>query len=300
MKRIDLFIIDGQNDFLASGKEPADWPTPEGGKPKMGALYVEGADKEALLVTEMLDRLNVKINKLHATLDKHQRMDCSHNVAWKGQDGKSPPPFTVISHNDVKEQKWVPRFSVGVWEGKVIPSYKWALNYTAALEARGRCPLCAWPPHCEIEGWGAAVYYPLQQAYMRWCEANGGWVDWISKGQWPWTEHYGAFLADVPDPTRHETQLNVGVINDAMEADIVVWCGWAGSHCLKWTVLDAINHFGTGSNDFIKKSVFLEDASAAVGDIPGAPFKFSEWRKEFLNEVSNRGGTITTTKEFLK
>lgn len=303
MKRVDLFIIDGQNDFCASGKEPSDWPTPQGGH-RRGALFVEGADKEALLVADMLRRLKVnshshKIAKIHATLDSHHKNDGSHNTSWKGADGSSPPPFTIVTPDDVDKQKWVPRFPIGVFEGKVMPSLEWAKKYTRALEKGGRCPLCLWPVHCEIGTWGSNVYHPLMQAYDEWCALTNGWIDWISKGQWPWTEHYSGLRADVVDPTRPETQLNVPVVQDAMEADIIVWGGWAGSHCLRWTALDAGNYFGPGSNAFMKKSVFLTDAAAAVPNVPGGP-DFSKWRSEFLDEVAQRGATVTTTKDFLK
>lgn len=300
MKRIDLFVIDGQNDFCASGNEPDGYPTPAGGKQR-GALFVEGADKEAALVGGMISRLQGRIAKIHATLDSHHRNDGSHNISWKGPDGASPPPFTIVTHQDVADQKWVPRFSIGLWEGKAIPSLQWALKYTKALETSGRCPLCLWPPHCQIGTWGQGIYHPLQKAYDEWCAATNQWIDFISKGHWPWTEHYSGLRADVPDPTRPETQMNVAVVQDAFEADQIAWTGWAGSHCLRWTALDAANYFGTtGENEFLKKSVFFEDASAAVPDIPGAPVKFSEWRREFLDEVSKRGATITTTDKFLK
>lgn len=303
-KRIDLFVIDGQNDFLASGTEPNDWPWPAGGR-RRGALFVENADKEGVLVANMIERLPRQINKIHASLDSHHHNDGSHNTAWKGPDGKNPPPFTIVTHEDVKNQKWVPRFAIGVFDGKAMPSYQWALKYTESLEKSGRSLLCLWPPHCEIGTWGQNIYHPLQKAYDKWCEANNGWIDFISKGHWVFTEHYSALRADVPDATRPETQMNTSVIEDAANADIILWTGWAGSHCLRWTALDAVNFFGAGSNDFIRKSVFFEDASAAVGDIPnpknipGIP-KFSEWRKEFLAEVKARGATITTTTEFLK
>jgi nicotinamidase-related amidase len=306
MKRVDLFVIDGENDFCASGNEPDSWPQPAGGK-RMGALFVPGADQEAVNVANMIKRLRDpkhigghKINKLHATLDSHHLNDGSHNTAWKGPDGSSPPPFTVVSHDDVRYQKWVPRFSIGVWDGKSISSLEWALNYTKALETQGRSPLILWPPHCLIQSWGCNVYHPLQEAFDDWCQATGAWVNWITKGQWPWTEHYSGLRADVPDSTQPATQLNAGVIQDAANADIIAWAGWAGSHCLRWTALDAINYFGTtGTNDFIKKCVFFEDASAAVADPPGGP-KFSEWRQQFLDEVSSRGATVTKTTEFLK
>lgn len=305
-KRIDLFVVDGQNDFCASGNEPNDYPTPFGGK-RRGSLYVEGADKEAAAVAAMINRLRGKggivkhkISKIHATLDSHQVNDGSHNNAWKDANGNSPPPFTVVTHEDVVAQKYVPRFSIGVVEGKTIPSYQWALKYTEELKKSGRTDLCLWPKHCEIGKWGSCVYQPLAEAYDQWCDDTNGWIDYIVKGSWPFTEHYSAMRADVPDSTIPETQMNVDAIQGAMQADIILWTGWAGSHCLRWTALDAANFFGTGENDFLKKSIFFEDASAAVGDIPGSPIKFSDWRKKFLDEVVSRGATVMKTTEFLK
>ena len=51
-KRVDLFVIDGQNDFCASGNEPNDWPWPAG-HPTIGALSVGGADQEAFNVSKI-------------------------------------------------------------------------------------------------------------------------------------------------------------------------------------------------------------------------------------------------------
>src|SRR5687767_10100820 len=132
-KRVDLFVIDGENDFCASGSEPLDWPWPVRGR-RRGSLFVEAADREAVKVPDMIKRLKIptgghKISKIHATLDAHHRNDGSHNISWKGPNGESPPPFTIVTHADVVQQKWVPRFGIAMWEGKAISSYQWAINY---------------------------------------------------------------------------------------------------------------------------------------------------------------------------
>lgn len=295
MQQVDLFVIDGQNDFCASGAEP------EG---RRGALYVEGADREAEAVAGLIRRLTdgcpgYRLRKIHATLDNHHRNDGSHHIAWMGPDGAPPPPFTVVTSADVAERRWVPRFETGIWEGREVSSYEWALHYTAALEETGRSPLTLWPVHCQIATWGSNVYEPLREAFDHWCDATAGWVDFLPKGQWVWTEHYSGLKADVPEPTRPETQLNTAVLEDAMQADLILWTGWAGSHCLRWTALDAANHFGPGENALLKKSIFFRDASAPVPDIPGAPFRFSDWRREFLEEMSRRGAVVTTIPEWL-
>ena len=308
--RIDLFVIDGQNDFCASGKEPTDWPWPFGGR-RQGSLFVEGADVEGQNVADMIMRLKDpaqrsghKLHKIWASLDSHHLMDCSHNVAWRMSNGDSPPPFTVVTHDDVDNDKYLPRFAVGVFDGVPMNSKQWALKYTAALEKAGRAVLCLWPVHCEIANWGSCTYHPLQMAFNDWCQTTAESIDYITKGEWRWSEHYSAMRADVPDPKRHDTQMNVHVVDAASKADKVLWTGWAGSHCLRWTAIDALTYFGTiGDKDredaFFKKSVFFEDASASVPNIPGAPFKFTDWRQEFLDLVHKRGATITTTKQFL-
>lgn len=303
--RIDLLVIDGENDFCASGNEPLDWPWPKGGR-RRGSLFVEGADEEAVKLGEMIKRLaNPKLPRGHsistifASMDAHHLNDCSHNTAWKDKNGNSPPPFTIISVDDVVNQVWIPRFPAAMFDGKLMPSYEWAKKYTQALHDTGRNPLCVWPVHCQIGTWGGNIYHPLAEAFDNWCSITNGYIDYITKGQWPFTEHYSALRADVIDSSRPETQLNISVVQSASAADMIVWSGWAGSHCLRWTALDAVNHFGSGENQFIKKCVFLEDASASVPDIPGAPFKFSDWRKQFLDEMSNRGAKITTTDKFL-
>jgi nicotinamidase-related amidase len=315
--RVDLFVIDGQNDFCAAGTEPDDFPWPMGGK-RQGSLYVQDADKEAVLVADMLDRLadpavqgGHKINKIHATLDSHHKKDGAHHTVWKnGQTGQVADPFTIVSHQDVLDQKFVPTFALGVFDGQVMTALDWAKKYTKALEENGRNPLCLWPPHCEIGKWGSQVYQPLADAYDRWCDSTNSWIDFITKGAWAWSEHYSAMKADVPDPSRSETQMNAGVVNDAMSADIIVWAGWAGSHCTRWTAKDAVENFDPRDdkgnvvpdpdNAFVKKSVFLEDACApVVSPDPAATKMFAEWREEFLNDMSKRGATISNTKKFL-
>lgn len=290
--RVDLFVIDGQNDFCASGKNREH----DGGN--RGALFVDGADLEAEKLGRMIKRLSPQISNIHATLDSHHRLDGSHHIAWRDSSGRVAPPFTLVTNRDIAEGTWVPSFRFGIWQGQKVPAKEWALCYTRRLEEIGRGPLCLWPVHCQIGTWGNNLYSPISRAFDDWCEANGDWVRYIIKGTWVWSEHYSGLQADVPDETRPETQLNEDVLNDALSVDRVLWSGWAGSHCLRFSALDAINYFGPGINEFSRKCVFFEDASAPVPDIPGALFSFAKWREEFLEEVKLRGATVTTTDRF--
>lgn len=304
-KRVDLFVIDGQNDFCASGNEPNDWPWPAG-KPTAGALCVGGADEEANRVANMIKDLkdpvnkrNHRISRIHASLDSHHENDGSHNNSWKQKNGEMANPFQIVSHENVVNQDFIPIIANGVFDGVPMSALDWALKYTKALDERGRNPLCLWPKHCLIGTWGQQVYKPLFDAYSEWCGTTKWIVNWITKGEWPFSEHYSALEADVPEPTRPDTYMNSGVINDAMNADISIWTGWAGSHCLRWTGLDGVNYFEPtdeekakgATNKFITKCVFVEDASAPVGNVPGGP-DFAQWRLDFLDEMSNRGARV--------
>lgn len=294
MKRVDLFVVDGLNDFCASGNEP--WNTEK----RRAALFVEKADEEAVLVAEMIKRLTPaggasKLMKVHAFCDEHHDNDIAHPGFWKLPDGSQPPPFTgPVTLTDIESHRLSPRLDA--LRPKVI-------DYVKKLEKRGRNPLIIWPPHCLFKGWGANMYPPLADAFAHWCKVTGGWINYIDKGRFPLTEHYGGFEADVPDDSHPETKFNTRLVPDLESADIVVWAGWAGSHCLKWTASDGINYFtdpNDGSNDLVKKSVFFEDASAPVVSPDAGQTKlFAQWRQEFLDEMDKRGATITTTKKFL-
>ena len=312
-KNVHLFVIDGQNDFCNSGNEPANYPVPAGGQRK-GALYVDGADQEAENLASFIketatgSQTNL-IKQVHATLDSHHENDCAHNTTWKDQNGNTPDPFTIVSEESVQKHEFTPVFQTGIWEGQIISPHQWALGYTKRLKEEGRNPLTLWPQHCLIQGWGASIYHPLQEAYSAWTSKTGGWIDFITKGQWPFTEHYSPWRADVIDSTRPETQLNAGTLSQAGNCDLAIWSGWAGSHCLKWDGVDGVGFFEPDQadkdkgavNEFVKKCVFVSDASAPVPNppFPNAP-DFAQWRVDFLNDMSNRGAQVLTLNETLR
>ena len=75
-------------------------------------------------------------------------------------------------------------------------------------------------------------------ALQRWEEAGFARVNYVTKGYNPWTEHYSAVQADVPDPTDPGTQINTRLIRALKNADVVALSGQALSHCVAHTVRD--------------------------------------------------------------
>ena len=273
-KRIELLIIDPQNDFC---------------NPK-GTLFVIGAENDMTRLAKFINRVGDKLYDIHVTLDSHRLVDISHPIFWADSKGNSPGPFTIISFDDVQN---------GVWTAR-NPGYQVkAINYVRTLQENQRYPLCIWPPHCLIGTWGHNVVPEVFDSMLAWEEKWFANIDFVTKGSNPFTEHYSGVQADVPDPTDPSTQLNTRLINTLQEADIIILSGEARSHCLANTVRDIAAKFDAdGNGEFVKKMVLLTDATSDVGDLPGSTM-FQDIGNGFVSEMCGKGMELSTTEEFL-
>ena len=273
-KRIELLIIDPQNDFC---------------NPK-GALYVGGAENDMSRLAAFIHRVGDKLYDIHVTLDSHRLVDISHPIFWVDSKNVPPNPFTIITYNDVRN---------GVWKAK-NPGYQGrATTYVKTLEDNKRYPLCIWPPHCLIGSWGHNVIPELFETMLKWEEKNFANVDFVTKGSNPFTEHYSGVQADVPDPNDPSTQLNTQLINTIQEADIIILSGEARGFCLANTVRDIAAKFDAdGNGDYIKKMVLLTDATSDVGDLPGSTM-FKDMGESFVSEMVGKGMQLSTCESFL-
>ena len=130
----------------------------------------------------------------------------------------------------------------------------------------------------------------LHQALQRWEAQRLAMVEYVTKGSNPWTEHYSAVCADVPDPTDPDTQINTRFIQTLTDADLVAIAGEAGSHCLAHTVRDVARNFSDDAT--IRRLVLIEDATSPV---PG----FEPLQADFIREMRGRGMQVATTSNFL-
>lgn len=264
MRKIDLLVIDGQNDFC---------------DPK-GSLFVSGADKDMDNLALFLKKNSRKLNNIHATLDTHHVFSIFHPIFWIDGSGKHPNPLTIISVEDVEKGKWL----------ATAPTLrKRAMEYVKALAKGGKYLLCIWPPHCLIGSWGTQVYPALYEQLLKWEVENVAMVDFVTKGSNFLTEHYSAVKADVPDPSDPSTQMNMEFIKILNDVDEILFAGEALSHCVANTMTDI---FGKISSEAIKKFVLLTDCSSSVGS-------FEKLGEEFLTKMTARGMRISTTTSYL-
>lgn len=269
--RIHLLIIDPQNDFCDSN----------------GRLFVPGADQDIKRLTKMIHRLRDELFGIHVTLDSHHRIDISHPTWWTDSSGAHPQPFTLITASDVESGRWTTS----------MPSYyQRSLQYLRTLEKTGRYPHTIWPEHCLIGDEGHNVVPELSAAIYNW-EGRFTQIDFITKGSNPWTEHFSAVKAEVPDPEDPTTQINTRLIETLEDADVILLAGEAATHCLINTVADVASSFSNAI--YIEKLVWLTDAASPVPDPPGTTL-FTDRLNSLFASLQAKGMKTATTESFLR
>ncbi len=267
-----LVVIDPQIDFMDSPGS---------------SLPVAGANEDMKRLSKLIARVGKRLEDIHVTLDSHQVIDVGHPGFWRGQNGDRPSPFTIISHDDVKNQIWTPR----------DPRYRQRmLDYTAALEAgKNKYPAIVWPEHCITSTPGHNVQEELRAALINWARQEWANIDFVTKGTNVFTEHYGALMAEVPDPNDPATQLNTDFLKIMESADIVGIAGEALSHCLMATVNQIAENIGP---DHLKKFHILVDCSSPVPKVGSGP-DFPAIAEAWLKDMKKLGMKLVDAKDFL-
>lgn len=264
-QKVHLVCIDFQNDFADPN----------------GSLYVKGGEDDAKRTARMIERLIDKISDIIVTMDSHRIIDISHPKWWVDEHGKPPAPFTMITPADVESGKW----------GTRQPSARGrTLKYLKALDAGKRYPHVIWPEHCLMGDAGHNLHPVLGAAVHEWERKRYAMPDVVTKGSNPWTEHFSAVRAEVPDPEDPATQINRHLIETLEKADIVVWTGEALSHCLANTFRDTVSNFS--NPEYTKKMVLLTDATSNVPT-------FEKFGEDFIREMTTLGMRTSTTTDFL-
>lgn len=267
-KNIQLLVIDPQNDFcdVPESYQPID---PLTGQRVAPALPVTGAHQDMLRLAQLVREGGAGLSEIVITLDSHQRLDIAHPTFWQQADGSAVSPFTPITVAQVREGAFRPR------DPAALPR---TLAYLDELEARGRYTLMVWPVHCEIGTWGHNVHADLRAAYNVWEEQQLAVVQKVVKGTNPWTEHYSAVLAEVPDDSDPATQTNWDLIRGLEAADLILIGGEAGSHCVKATT----EHIVAQLKAPLNRVVLLIDAMSPVAG-------FEAQQQAFVADMQAKG-----------
>jgi nicotinamidase-related amidase len=274
MKRnVHLLVIDPQNDFCDL---PASY-IPAGAAP---ALPVPGAHADMLRVAGLIRDGGAGLTDISITLDAHHRIDIAHPAFWKTGAGGPVSPFTEITAADVAAATYLPR------DSRAVPR---VMTYLQALETAGRYKLMVWPTHCEIGSWGQNVHADVRAAYNRWEEATLTSVTKLNKGSNPWTEHYSAIQAEVPDADDDSTQMNTGFVRMLAACDTVYITGEAGSHCVRATTEHIVQNWDPAQ---MAKLVLVTDCMSPVTG-------FDAQYQEFIGAMRARGVRIAESASVL-
>mmetsp|Transcript_4359 Transcript_4359/g.11979 ORF Transcript_4359/g.11979 Transcript_4359/m.11979 type:complete len:313 (-) Transcript_4359:127-1065(-) len=298
-----LILVDCQNDFHPGG-----------------SLAIPTANDDAQRIAQFIRDHPQGLHRIVATLDTHQKLHIAHPCFWVHvETGEHPPPFTILSAQELKEGKtWKPRSNLTLDENVLDPAVfddcdsvmtttttiddkvtdkkkkkknnsidleKYCIAYAERLEAKGRFQICIWPEHCLIGTHGHAMVDVIQQACAEWTETTGRSVEWCWKGQHILTEMYSALEADVP--TTVDTRLNRSLLASWQRSDRVWVCGQAMSHCVNYTVRDLVEHWPAGSVDQVG---ILTDCASAV---PG----FEAAAETFLQDMKAKGVVLKKAAE---
>jgi len=274
-----LLIIDPQNDFcdVPDAYRPAD---PLTGAPVAPALPVTGAHADMLRAAQFISSAGSALDEIIVTLDSHHQVDIAHPTFWQDADGQAVAPFTAITAARVRAGAFLPR------DPSALPR---TLAYLDALESRGRYVLMVWPVHCEMGTWGHDVHADVRDAYNRWERTRLRNVRKVSKGENPWTEHYSAIQAEVPDTEDEHTQLNTALLAALGRAELLFIAGEASSHCVRATTEHIVAHLPGGRPE---RLVLLTDCMSPVAG-------FEAQHQAFLDDMRAQGVRLATSTEAL-
>jgi nicotinamidase-related amidase len=258
--RICLVAVDVQNTFCIPGFELF-----------VGGRSGTGAVDDNRRLCEFIYRNVDAITKIVPTLDTHQAMQVFHAIWLVDGDGEHPPPYALVSADDVESGRWrvdeVVARSLGL-----DPEYaqRHLLHYTRALEASGKYNLTVWPYHAMLGGIGHALVPAVEEAIFFHSVARRSQPDFQQKGHSPLTEHYSVFGPEVtrgPDGELLEKP-NTALLEELLSFDAVLIAGQAKSHCVAWTIADLLSSYLRDERKLAEKVYLLEDCTSPIV-VPG-------------------------------
>jgi nicotinamidase-related amidase len=228
-RRVCLLVVDCQNTFCTPGFE----------------LFVPGAPDDSRRLCELVYRQLASITEIVVTLDTHRAFQVFHAAWLVGPDGRRPPPYTLVSADDVER---------GVWRAADPAREEALLSYVRSLEAGDKYWLTVWPYHAMLGGVGHALVSAVEEAVFFHSLARSAPTRFEVKGDDPLTEHYSVLGPEVGGDK------NVGLVEHLRSFDAIAVAGQAKSHCVAWTVEDLL----ALAPELAERVYLLEDCTSAV------------------------------------
>jgi nicotinamidase-related amidase len=258
--RLCLLAVDVQNTFCLPGFE----------------LFVAGRSGTGAVddnrrLCEFIYRNLDAITHVIPTLDTHEAVQIFHPIWLLDADGNHPPPYTLVSADDVETGRWKVNPAVAEIVGRDHAYLeRHLLHYTRELERGGKYNLTVWPYHAILGGVGHALVPAVEAALFFHTLARFAQPRLEIKGQNPLTEHYSILGPEVTTgPDRDQIgERNHGLVDHLVNFDAVVIAGQAKSHCVAWTVEDLLEAQGR-ERHLAERVYLLEDCTSPVV-VPGA------------------------------
>ena len=258
--RLCLVVVDVQNTFCVPGFE----------------LFVAGrsgagAVDDSRRLCEFLYRNLGAVTQIVPTMDTHQAMQLFHAVYLVNESGEHPPPFTLVSVEDVEGGVW--RFNPAVSPALGIDAaegQRRLAHYVGRLRAGGKYDLTVWPYHSMLGGIGHALVSAVEEAIFFHGLARAAGPDFQVKGDNPFTEHYSVLGPEVTEGSGGEqiADRNTALVEKLLGFDAVVVAGQAKSHCVAWTIADLLADMCGRDRTLAEKVYLLEDCTSPVV-VPG-------------------------------
>jgi nicotinamidase-related amidase len=257
---IYLVVVDAQNTFCIPGFELY-----VGGRSGAGAV-----DDNRRLCEFIYRNLGV-ITQICPTMDTHQAIQIFHAMYLVNDRGEHPPPFTIVSEEDVRKGVW--KFNPAVAPSLHIDEaqgQRHLLHYTHRLKVSGKYDLTIWPYHAMLGGIGHALVPAVEEAVFFHSIARFSQPDFNVKGQHPLTEHYSVLGPEVLEGPDGEPIAGKSdkFFRELLRFDAVVIAGQAKSHCVAWTIDDLLEDVLASDRRLVEKVYLLEDCTSPVV-VPG-------------------------------
>ena len=245
-----LLAIDMQNSFM-----------------EKGSLGVPGSHGDVERLCKFIYSYADSISDITISLDSHEPLQIFHPVWWKDSNGKTPPPFSVITSDDIKDGKWSP-----------IASHEDSLNYVVNLERLGKKQLTIWPYHCIKGTIGQSLECMFSNLVYFFSIAKRIPITSVIKGEDPLSEMYGIFK-----PEYSKTNyLNIELLKSIAGYKKIFIAGEASSHCVLESVKQ-IAEFYSEDKEITSRLHVLTDC---MSPIPG----FESSTEHEFNELADKHG----------